>query len=568
MPLIQPSRRFFAAQHHLLPLLQAAACNSYDPSNAAVAAQRDAGGEDGKADVTVDGAQAAKSSPVTAGSSQWKASAARLFNLKTNGQSRVEVTTVNLSAQGNIPDGRFYYSYPNANNPNIPQSQWYTTKLKIALRGFVNASGSASVALDSRTVTIVGSIGQSFQKSPSPEPVAAGMPTPASIPGYNPPMWRVPVKPQSDGSWIVDSSAQWSSHGAQMDLTPQWVGPVGVYANASNFSTRTYLWTISGGTPIIDPPQTDPDFLKRDTITFGSSQPDTGVAASRRLQLSTKNDDSDFTQATTFNVTVTDADGTVGKALPYGVIWHVPYEWNTSQKAMSHWESAEAISVPVPEANWQGSIQGNWKWKTMSAGELPTAQDYYIDATKEATGTITDALGVSADKTVDGAIDSVKDVRLHLMLKLGKKLGQTYAGDLMEQWAPSDQTRNASFQSMWALTSSDPKFPHSDWVDTAGNSVNRPDVDWNLIQNGPYPNDPNKQAAFDANLKIAQPWKVKDPVLRVNKDRYLYRGDGYDGHGFTGACYGAIDVFKPEPFVTGTFVTSASTLTPTLAPAG
>ncbi len=131
---------------------QAAACNSYDPSNAAVAAQRDASGEDGKADVTVDGAQAAKSSSVTAGSSGWKAGAARLFNLKTNGQSRVDVTTVNLSAQGNIPDGRSFYSYPNANNPNIPQSQWYTTKLTIALRGFVNASGSVTVASDSREV--------------------------------------------------------------------------------------------------------------------------------------------------------------------------------------------------------------------------------------------------------------------------------------------------------------------------------------------------------------------------------------------------------------------------------
>jgi len=133
---------------------QAAACNSYDQNNAAVAAQRDATGEDGKADVTVDGAQAAKSSSVTAGSSQWRASAARLFNLKTNGQSRVEVTTVNLSAQGNIPDGRSYYVYPNANNPNIPQSQWYTTKLKIALRGFVNASGSVGATEDPRTLTI------------------------------------------------------------------------------------------------------------------------------------------------------------------------------------------------------------------------------------------------------------------------------------------------------------------------------------------------------------------------------------------------------------------------------
>jgi len=138
---------------------QAAACNSYDQNNAAVAAQRDATGEDGKADVTVDGAQAAKSSSVTAGSSQWRASAARLFNLKTNGQSRVEVTTVNLSAQGNIPDGRSYYVYPNANNPNIPQSQWYTTKLKIALRGFVNASGSVGATEDPRTLTISRGVG-------------------------------------------------------------------------------------------------------------------------------------------------------------------------------------------------------------------------------------------------------------------------------------------------------------------------------------------------------------------------------------------------------------------------
>lgn len=260
---------------------------------------------------------------------------------------------------------------------------------------------------------------------------------------------------------------------------------------------------------------------------------------------------------------MTDADGTVGKALPYGVIWHVPYEWNTVKQEKAHWESATPITVRIPDATWQGHIEGNWKWKTVFAGEVPNAQDYYVDAAKEGWGDISDIFGINVEKSVDGAIDDVGDLRLRLLLKSGKKLAQIYGGNLYEQWFPGDQVGTASFHNMWVLNGSD-ALPNSNWVYDDGNKAPRPTIDWSLIGN----DRPTDGALWDQQMQEVSNWRVKDPVMQIKKDRYLFRGDGYDSHGFTGAVYAGIDVYRPQPVITGTFTRPQPPAPPTPNPGG
>jgi hypothetical protein len=191
--------------------------------------------------------------------------------------------------------------------------------------------------------------------------------------------------------------------------------------------------------------------------------------------------------------------------------------------------------------------------------------DAYEDAAVQAWDVINDALGItdSAEDSVDGAIEKVKEPRLRLLLGFAKGLGKTYAGQLMEDFGGQpDQYAGASFQGLWAEYGNEDGGENSTWADASGATISRPNIDFELLNRGRdywQQNDPSRIPQFDSQKDEIEKWIVSDLALRIEKDRYLYRGDSYDYHGYEGRIYKGIDVFTGRTRLTAKFTKRLST---------
>jgi hypothetical protein len=381
-------------------------------------------------------------------------------------------------------------------------------------------------------------------------------------PWNGPGPWRVKCVRAPDGSMMVHSAAMWfePSHPAEIvSNTNAWFGR-GIYdSNATGFMHPLFDWQVSGGTVVGSHiGQFGGARHYQPSITLEPALED-GDRAMRGLKLGGDHLGVGMTGGSTISVKVTDTDGATAKD-DYGVTWHLPAEWKSSKKGPIQWDAIEPESIAINSNTWVGHLEGSWKYKTVFAGDVPGAKEAYEDAAVEAWASINDVFGISesAEGSVDDAIKKIKEPRLRLLVGFAKAAGKAYGGQLLEQAGPPpDQTLTADFKSLWNEYGNTDAGGSSEWKDQSDAIINRPLIDFDLLSRDRQwyvDNDPSRLAEFDSQKTEIEKWTVKDPVLKIEKERYLFRGDGYDNHGYEGPVYKGVDTFTGRRRLTATFV--------------
>ncbi|RYX81104.1 hypothetical protein EON83_25525 [bacterium] len=285
------------------------------------------------------------------------------------------------------------------------------------------------------------------------------------------------------------------------------------------------------------------------------------------LILGNKIDGTDLSAFSTFNVNVRESRAgypLVPTSDLYLVNWHLPAEWNQGSKyGGPYWDSTEAISTTQSSCMYGSSIDGVWKTRVLKAGELDRPEDYWNEAIQEAWGPVNDILGIteSTEGTVDDAIKGVKDSRMRLLLEIVKKGAQALAEKKMED-TPTTGTFSGGFEAAWMQNGGLADHPleeqnyrpihkpSSTWIDENGNPLlQRPPIDLDVLHSSTA-----TAAEKNAVLNAINRWRLENPIFNARKNRYLYKGDGYNEHGYEGFVYKGIDKYdEGGSFITGTF---------------
>ncbi|PQV62562.1 hypothetical protein B1R32_12923 [Abditibacterium utsteinense] len=324
-------------------------------------------------------------------------------------------------------------------------------------------------------------------------------------------------------------------------------GPVALTSNEVGFTSPQRSWSLNGDGSLSN--------------SFSNPYPGNpwnlsgAIDAIRFYDATIDSDDTTFKKKTTFNISV--SDGASPSSPPvktsYTVNWHPLTEWESGPRStVDYWMEVSPESVTKPEGVApSGEVNAKWRWKTMQLGQVPNPMDYYRDGVTEAIHEIDELVGISgtAEGAVDDSIKSVGDPRTRLFLKLVKKLGKQYAGDLWKQnFQENGQIEDgAHFDPMWDLPSPDNDPLHApQFVDKNGAKTQKPVV----------PSDPGQlggltPAQYELNLKSK--FHLYNPRLLLKMKDELFRGDGYDKHGYTGYDYRGITTYQNQKLVIGDF---------------
>jgi len=349
-------------------------------------------------------------------------------------------------------------------------------------------------------------------------------------------IWEIACQRNPDSSIIVESAAY-------LDRARGYYrGPVDLISNEPGFTVPMRSWSVSGDGKTNSLPYTEKEWYLIGDIN-----------ALQFPDATEDSDDTKFSKKTTLSVSVYDNIAITPKPTEkasYIVNWHPPAEWESSPRStIDYWAEVAPEEVTKPEGVApSGEVNAKWRWKTMKLGELPNAVDYYIDGASEALGEIDDLLGLSG--TVDGAIDdkikTVEDPKTRLFLKLVKKLGKQYAGDLWKQnFQENGQIEDgAHFSTIWDIPSPDNNPLHApQFVDKDGNPKGKPTAPPGLT--------PDELSVW--KLLQQSRFHLYNPRLLLKMKDELYRGDGYGKRGYTGWDYRAITTYQNQQLVIGDF---------------
>lgn len=107
------------------------------------------------------------------------------------------------------------------------------------------AGGYWDMEIDERGVQISSGIEQSYRKSLVQPPAEPGQPLLSPLPGSDPPVWRVPIKRNPDGSINVISALNWVRND---NGTENWYGTTRLYSNEAGFQSPKRTWSSADQT--------------------------------------------------------------------------------------------------------------------------------------------------------------------------------------------------------------------------------------------------------------------------------------------------------------------------------
>lgn len=127
---------------------------------------------------------------------------------------------------------------------------------------------------------------------------------------------------------------------------------------------------------------------------------------------------------------------------------------------------------------------------------------------------------------------------MRILLKTLKKAGEIGAEKVIDTSTQNDQVGSYNYSMIWQEKNTGSK-PSSVWVYPDGRAVPPPTVaDWGTLTN--------------TERDELRHWFLTNPVCNIERHPKLYKGDGYDEHGFGGVIYKGV-VTGNLFHITGTF---------------
>jgi len=250
-------------------------------------------------------------------------------------------------------------------NGNYIGGQLYKTILStIATNGeeevstpWVNYDGSYYSPFDGLGAYLGGEVDVSYSAVPDTRSLTISSSTiePSYYKHYESPYWvPEPHVRQDDGSMTVDSVMKWFAPDESGTAGAWWGG--GIFtADAANFTSPTYEWSVEGGVP---------SSLAAAAINAGTSSvtlPNDAYTGPtiRGIELGGTAKGNGFIDQSVFKVKVTDSDGAVGENT-YTVNWHTPYENWVQTAEYEYPEGGQDIPLSSTQAGSTAQLTYNY----------------------------------------------------------------------------------------------------------------------------------------------------------------------------------------------------------------